>query len=134
MGNVQEYKCPCCGGAIHFDSTIQKMKCPFCDTEFEMEALQGYDEALNQGECHYDFVEVMACPGGCINGGGQPIRPSFQNKPKDCADRDQCLRAYDVNSAIRFSHENQAVQTLYDEYLEAPLSDRAHHLLHVEEY
>lgn len=48
MGNVQEYKCPCCGGAIHFDSTIQKMKCPFCDTEFEMEALQGYDEALNQ--------------------------------------------------------------------------------------
>ena len=48
MGNVQEYKCPCCGGAIHFDSTIQKMKCPFCDTEFEMEALQGYDEAGGQ--------------------------------------------------------------------------------------
>ena len=91
-------------------------------------------QAMKRGECHYDFVEVMACPGGCINGGGQPIRPSFQNKPKDCADRDQCLRAYDVNSAIRFSHENQTVQTLYDEYLEAPLSDRAHHLLHVEEY
>ena len=33
MGNVQEYKCPCCGGAVHFDSAIQKMKCPFCDTE-----------------------------------------------------------------------------------------------------
>ena len=80
---------------------------------------------MKRGECHYDFVEVMACPGGCINGGGQPIRPSFQNKPKDCADRDHCLRAYDVNSAIRFSHENKAVQTLYDEYLEAPLSDRA---------
>ena len=59
---------------------------------------------------------------------------SFQNKPKDCADRDQCLRGYDARSAIRFSHENKAVQTLYDEYLEAPLSDRAHHLLHVEEY
>ena len=71
--------------------------------------------------------------GGCINGGGQPIRPSFQNKPKDCADRDQCLRGYDARSAIRFSHENKAVQTLYDEYLEAPLSDRAHHLLHVED-
>ena len=91
-------------------------------------------ERIKKGEAEYDFVEVMACPGGCINGGGQPIRPSFQNKPKDCADRDHCLRAYDVNSAIRFSHENQAVQTLYDEYLEAPLSDRAHHLLHVEEY
>ena len=37
MGNIQEYKCPCCGGAIHFDSAIQKMKCPYCDTEFEME-------------------------------------------------------------------------------------------------
>ena len=91
-------------------------------------------QAMKRGECHYDFVEIMACPGGCINGGGQPLRPSFQNKPKDCADRDHCLRAYDVNSVIRFSHENQAVQTLYAEYLEAPLSDRAHHLLHVEEY
>ena len=46
MENIQEYKCPCCGGAIHFDSTIQKMKCPYCDTEFEMEALRGYDEAI----------------------------------------------------------------------------------------
>ena len=61
-------------------------------------------------------------------------KTAFQNKPKDCADRDQCLRGYDARSAIRFSHENKAVQTLYDEYLEAPLSDRAHHLLHVEEY
>lgn len=46
MADIQEYKCPCCGGAIAFDSTIQKMKCPYCDTEFEMEALQGYDEGL----------------------------------------------------------------------------------------
>lgn len=46
MADIQEYKCPCCGGAIAFDSTIQKMKCPYCDTEFEMEALQGYDERL----------------------------------------------------------------------------------------
>lgn len=46
MAVLQEYKCPCCGGAIAFDSTLQKMKCPYCDTEFEMETLQGYDEAL----------------------------------------------------------------------------------------
>ena len=50
MGNIQEYKCPCCGGAIVFDSAIQKMKCPSCDTEFEMEVLQGYDDALKQQE------------------------------------------------------------------------------------
>ena len=42
MGNIQEYKCPCCGGAIEFNSKLQKMKCPYCDTEFEIETLQGY--------------------------------------------------------------------------------------------
>ncbi len=47
MTTLQEYKCPCCGGAIAFDSKLQKMKCPYCDTEFEMETLQGYDEELN---------------------------------------------------------------------------------------
>ena len=46
MANLLEYKCPCCGGTIAFDSKAQKMKCPYCDTEFEMDALQGYDEAL----------------------------------------------------------------------------------------
>lgn len=46
MATLQEYKCPCCGGAIAFDSTVQKMKCPYCDTEFEMETLVGYDEDL----------------------------------------------------------------------------------------
>ena len=48
MGELQEYKCPCCGGGIRFDSKAQKLKCPFCDTEFEMEALQQYDATLKQ--------------------------------------------------------------------------------------
>ena len=46
MNLLQEYKCPCCGGAIEFDSTAQKMKCPYCSTEFDIETLQGYDDAL----------------------------------------------------------------------------------------
>ena len=46
MAELQEYKCPCCGGAIAFDSTLQKMKCPYCDTEFEMETLESYDNEL----------------------------------------------------------------------------------------
>ena len=46
MAVLQEYKCPCCGGAIAFDSSLQKMKCPYCDTEFEMETLAGYDNEL----------------------------------------------------------------------------------------
>lgn len=50
MAAIQEYKCPCCGGAIAFDSTLQRMKCPFCDTEFEMEALAGYDSELKNDQ------------------------------------------------------------------------------------
>ena len=46
MTDIIEYKCPSCGGAIEFDSRIQKMKCPYCDTEFEMEAVKKLDEAL----------------------------------------------------------------------------------------
>ena len=49
MADLQEYKCPCCGGAIAFDSQLQKMKCPYCDTEFEMETLKSYDSEL-QGD------------------------------------------------------------------------------------
>lgn len=48
MAAIQEYKCPCCGGAIAFDSTLQKLKCPFCDTEFEVETLASYDSELSK--------------------------------------------------------------------------------------
>ena len=44
MSNILEYKCPCCGGAIEFDSSLQKMKCPYCDTEFEVEAVKAFNE------------------------------------------------------------------------------------------
>lgn len=48
MAQLLEYKCPCCGGAVNFDITLQKVKCPYCDTEFEMDALKGYDDDLKQ--------------------------------------------------------------------------------------
>ena len=57
---LREYKCPCCGGAIEFNSGIQKMKCPFCDTEFEMEALQSYDDALSMSQ---DTMDWQSPPG-----------------------------------------------------------------------
>lgn len=60
MAQLQEYKCPCCGGAIAFDSSIQKMKCPFCDTEFEMEALAGYDRELRNEQPDQMDWEVSA--------------------------------------------------------------------------
>ena len=62
MQALQEYKCPCCGGALAFDSSIQKMKCPFCDTEFEMEALEGYDEVLKEDRA--DSMEWETTAGG----------------------------------------------------------------------
>lgn len=56
MADLQEYKCPCCGGAIEFNSSIQKLKCPYCDTEFEMETLQTYDEEIkNEGTDDYKW-------------------------------------------------------------------------------
>jgi len=57
---LQEYKCPCCGGAITFDSRLQKMKCPYCDTEFEMETLVSYDDALNTAQSDQMHWETEA--------------------------------------------------------------------------
>ena len=55
---IQEYKCPCCGGAIEFDSTLQKMKCPYCETEFEMSTLQSYDDVLQTASAENVGVDV----------------------------------------------------------------------------
>ncbi|MBQ1333018.1 MAG: iron hydrogenase small subunit [Lachnospiraceae bacterium] len=85
-------------------------------------------EAVKSGEVRYDFVEIMACPGGCSGGGGQPIHDGAE-----LADtRGNVLWNLDKNSALRFSHENPDVQALYSEYLEKPLGRRSHHLLHTD--
>ena len=86
-------------------------------------------DALAAGEVSYDFVEVMACPGGCSGGGGQPIHDGEDH----AAQRGQRLYALDQESPIRFSHENPTIQTLYQEYLGHPLSETAHHLLHTDQ-
>ncbi|MDK2881818.1 MAG: NADP-reducing hydrogenase subunit HndD [Bacillota bacterium] len=83
-------------------------------------------DKIKAGEADWQFVEIMCCPGGCIGGGGQPI-------PVDREKREARIRAiYEVDASmpLRKSHENPAVQTLYKEYLGAPLSERAHQLLH----
>ena len=84
-------------------------------------------EALKRGEAHFDFVEIMACPGGCAGGGGQPIHEGEEL----AACRGRKLWGLDGASKVRFSHENPDIQTLYKEYLGKPLSEKAHHLLHV---
>ena len=82
--------------------------------------------AIKSGRVHYDFVEVMSCPGGCAGGGGQPIRDGQEL----AGERGAKLYDLDAANPLRFSHENPEIQTLYQEYLEKPLSPKAHHLLH----
>jgi NADH-quinone oxidoreductase subunit G len=85
-------------------------------------------EAVKKGEVEYDFVEIMACPGGCSGGGGQPIHDGLE-----LADtRGRVLWQLDKSSAVRFSHENPDVLALYREFLEKPLGEKSHHLLHTD--
>lgn len=86
--------------------------------------------AVRRGEVHYDFVEVMACPGGCAGGGGQPIHDGCELT----GERGKVLYRYDEQNTLRFSHENPEVQALYKEYLKEPNSDIAHHLLHTDHF
>lgn len=85
-------------------------------------------EAIKSHKVYYDFVEIMACPGGCAGGGGQPIHAGCELGQA----RGDHLRKLDSESAIRFSHENPEVQTLYHDYLGKPLGEISHHLLHTD--
>lgn len=85
-------------------------------------------DAIERGEVHYDFVEVMACPGGCVGGGGQPIHDGEEL----AFERGQNLYFLDKNANIRFSHENPDILRLYNDYFEKPLSHKAHALLHTD--
>ena len=85
-------------------------------------------KSLESGQSRYDFVEVMACPGGCAGGGGQPIHEGMELAGK----RGDLLWLLDARSDIRFSHENPDVQVLYRDYLGKPLGERSHHLLHTD--
>ena len=83
-------------------------------------------EAIKSGAVHYDFVEVMACPGGCSGGGGQPI-----HEGEELAwERGNYLRDLDKRSKLRVSYENPYIQELYKNFLDKPLSEKAEHYLH----
>ena len=86
-------------------------------------------DALRAGQARYDFVEVMACPGGCSGGGGQPIHDGEDYAPQ----RGQVLYQLDRESPVRFSHENPEIQALYQDYLGQPLSEKAEALLHTDQ-
>ena len=87
-------------------------------------------DAIDAGQVDYDFVEVMACPGGCAGGGGQPIHDGVEM----AASRSSQLWKLDAKDPIRFSHENPDVQALYRTYLKRPLGEKSHHLLHTNHF
>ena len=90
-------------------------------------------DEIQSGKADYQFVEIMACPGGCIMGGGQPIRTSKERATMDIRKlRADCLYSIDEESVIRKSHENPVIKKLYNEFLEKPGSHKAHELLHTE--
>ena len=88
-------------------------------------------DQIKNGTSEYLFIEIMGCPGGCINGGGQPIQHAVVRNFVDLkARRAEALYTADRNNAVRKSHENEAIKTLYTEFLGKPGSHKAHDILH----
>lgn len=88
-------------------------------------------EQIKAGKADYQFVEIMTCPGGCVNGGGQPIHPAKVINTTDIKTlRAKAIYKSDKNSKLRKSHENPVVKTLYKDYFGEPNSHKAHEVLH----
>jgi NADP-reducing hydrogenase subunit HndD len=88
-------------------------------------------DGVKSGELEYDFIEIMGCPGGCVNGGGQPIQHADVRNWVDLRSlRANALYAQDAGQTYRKSHENPVVQQVYEEFLGEPGSHKAHEILH----
>ena len=87
-------------------------------------------DGIKSGELNYDFVEIMCCPGGCVNGGGQPYQPTALEYRSRRERRAEGLYGQDANMPLRKSHENPVVDTVYKEYLGEIGGHKAHELLH----
>jgi len=83
-------------------------------------------ESIKSGKKSYHFIEIMACPGGCIGGGGQPRMTTNEVRQA----RINAIYKEDEGRKLRKSHESPAVKELYEEFLIKPLGEKSHHLLH----
>ncbi len=111
---------------------IKEATVPIGDLDVKVVVANGLSNArkvldeIQSGQRDAHFIEVMTCPGGCINGGGQPIETS----PEAVQARMRSLYRIDAKNKNRTSHTNTAIKRLYDEYLGEPLGEKSHHLLH----
>jgi len=88
-------------------------------------------ERVKSGEAHYDMIEIMACPGGCVNGGGQPIQPASVRNFVDLRTlRAKAIYAQDKGMKLRKSHESPIIKEIYETFLGKPGSHKAHEILH----
>ena len=88
-------------------------------------------DEIESGNADYDFIEIMACPGGCVMGGGQPIKPAKIRRMIDVRKkRADALYSIDEKMIIRKSHQNPVLQKIYKDYLGSPNGEKAHELLH----
>ena len=88
-------------------------------------------DKIKDGTADYQFIEIMGCPGGCINGGGQPIQHAVVRNFVDLkARRAQALYDADAKKTKRKSHENETIKQMYAEFLGEPGSHKAHEILH----
>ena len=118
---------------------IKKATVKIGDTEVRVAVAHGLgnarkvSEQIKDGTADFDFLEVMACPGGCIMGGGQPIKSSKTRSTVDVrAKRAEALYSIDEKKAIRKSHENPEMLKIYEEYFGKPGEHKAHELLHTQ--
>ena len=116
---------------------IKKATIKIGDKEIKVAVAHGLSNAreileeIKNGKADYQFVEIMACPGGCIMGGGQPIKSSKIRADVDVRKlRSEALYTIDEKSTIRKSHENPILQKIYKDYLGKPGGEKAHKLLH----
>ena len=88
-------------------------------------------DMIKEGKCPYHFIEIMSCPGGCVNGGGQPIKTAFVRNNTDYkAERIKGMYDSDASMKLRKSHDNPVIKELYENYFGKPNSHKAHEILH----
>jgi iron-only hydrogenase group A len=117
---------------LRINKPVKEVRLRIADTELNVVAVSGISHAIQILEevrtkkKHYDIIEIMACPGGCVGGGGQPIRPD-ENAVRN---RTKALYETDTKDRIKAAHKNPLVCALYDEFLTEPLSKKSLELLH----
>ncbi len=116
---------------------IKEAEIPIGDMKLKVAVANGLGNArkllerVKSGEAEYQFIEIMACPGGCVNGGGQPIQSSKVKMDIDLrSERAKALYEEDLAMPVRKSHENPIVKEMYAEYIGEPCGHKAHELLH----